>query len=480
MNHRTVPLCFSILLLAVLLLVATANAAERGKPSGGYAVVVSKRTKIDPRWARVVGTLARKYRADVVVYDGDVAEALEPLQKAFPRYVCFVARPEEANREFVVKVHRLTRKLDDDPYTDVVWGILTGYKAADALRIVNTRKPLIVRKAAGGTGINLNLFDEGIWYSEGHKNAYTEKKRGGKPEKKTGPEDSTQALVGVLNKYQPDVFVTSGHATDRDWQIGYPPHKKGQFRCKDGVLVAIDLKGRAYVIQSKNPKIYLPVGNCLMGRIRDKQAMALAWMGSGGVNQMMGYVVSTWYGKGGWGTRDWFFAEPGRYCLSDAFYFNNQSIVHRLETQFPKTARKNIDRWNIETDRTLLPKLAQSLGYPGWNDKVKENVGLLWDRDTVAFYGDPAWEARLAPRELPFEKELTFKDDIYTFRITANKDCKPSRGPAMFLPHRVEDIKILEGQALSPLITDNFIMLTKPGEFKQGKTYEVVFRAKKI
>jgi len=45
----------------------------------------------------------------------------------------------------------------------------------------------------------------------------------------------------------------------------------------------------------------LPVGNCPMGRIRDKQSMALAWMGSAGVNQMIGYIVSTWYGKGGWG-----------------------------------------------------------------------------------------------------------------------------------------------------------------------------------
>ena len=36
------------------------------------------------------------------------------------------------------------------------------------------------------------------------------------------------------------------------------------------------------------PKIYLAAGNCLMGRIVDKQTMTLAWLGSAGVDQMIG------------------------------------------------------------------------------------------------------------------------------------------------------------------------------------------------
>jgi hypothetical protein len=27
----------------------------------------------------------------------------------------------------------------------------------------------------------------------------------------------------------------------------------------------------------------------------------------------------------------------------------------------------------------------------------QDDLGLHWDRDTLAFYGDPAWEAKLAP-----------------------------------------------------------------------------------
>ena len=481
MTLRPFTAVFAIL-LTLLNIGAWANsqAIARQNESAGvptqYAVVVSKETHDDPEWRKVVDALAKKHGAKTIVYEGSIGESLGPLREVFPRYACFVARPEEADRPQVVAIHRLTRRLDDDPYTDVVWGILTGYGPAEAMRIVETDKPLIVRKAAAGTGINLDLFDEGIWYSEGEAGVYHEKKPGGKAEKKKGPDDSTKALADVLTEYRPDLFMTSGHATERDWQIGYS-YRNGQFRCKDGVLLGIDLKRNVYPIRSDNPKVYLPVGNCLMGRIRDKQSMALAWMGSAGVNQMVGYVVSTWYGKAGWGTRDYFFGEPGRYTLAESFYFNNQTLVHQLATRFPKTAGKGFDQWNIETDRNLIPKLAASLGYRKWDDDVKDNVGLLWDRDTLAFYGDPAWEARLKPRDLPYEQTLTETDGTYTLRIEAKEDCRAARPPAILLPHRVKNIRITGGEQFEPLVTDNFIMLIKSGDFEKGKKYEVVFQA---
>jgi len=484
MRLVTKALCCCVALSCVSLAAApaaeiTAETIKQRDVPGGYTVVVSKGTLDDPQWGPVAKALAHKYRAKIVVYQADVSEAAGPLREAFDRYACFVARPEEAGREYVIRVHRLTRKLDEDPYTDVLWGILTGCRPDDAMRIVAADGPLIVRKAAAGTGIDLTLFDEGVWYSEGEKNAYFEKKRGGEVEKKKGPDDTTKALVDVLNVYRPDLFVTSGHATDRDWQIGYS-YANGQFRCKDGVLFGVDLKRHGYPIRSPNPKVYLPAGNCLMGRIRDKQSMALAWLGSGGVNQMIGYVVSTWYGRGGWGTRDYFFAEPGRYTLSEAFYFNNQAIVHQLETRFPKTARAELNSWDIERDRRLLGRLAASLGYRGADPKVKDNLGLLWDRDTVAFYGDPAWEARLAPRKLPTSQKLTVRNGRYTLQITAEEDYQSARPPAVLLPHRVQNVRLVHGEQLAPLITDNFIMLTDPGKFEKGKTYRVVFLAKEI
>ena len=89
----------------------------------------------------LVEKYAEKYHPQVIKYKADVNQSLATLRALFPRYAAFVAQPEEAGREFVVKVHRLTRKLDDDPYTNVLWGIVTGYSAADALRIARARPP---------------------------------------------------------------------------------------------------------------------------------------------------------------------------------------------------------------------------------------------------------------------------------------------------------------------------------------------------
>ena len=87
------------------------------------------------------------------MYAGGLREALPKLREQFPRYACFVATPEEATKEFVASVHQLTRQLDDDPYPDCFWGILTGYDAANALRLAKQKEPLTVRKVAAGTEV---------------------------------------------------------------------------------------------------------------------------------------------------------------------------------------------------------------------------------------------------------------------------------------------------------------------------------------
>jgi hypothetical protein len=50
----------------------------------------------------------------------------------------------------------------------------------------------------------------------------------------------------------------------------------------------------------------------------------------------------------------------------------------------------------------------------------------------------------------------------------------------ILLPHRVKDVRIIEGADFAPLITDNFLLLAKPTKFEKGKTYKVVFRATRI
>jgi zinc protease len=91
-----------------------------------------------------------------------------------------------------------------------------------------------------------------------------------------------------------DMFITSGHATERDWQIGYS-YKNGALKSQNGSLYGVDTAGNKFQIKSAHPRVYLPVGNCLIGHIDNSNAMALAFLNSASVVQMIGYTVPTWF-----------------------------------------------------------------------------------------------------------------------------------------------------------------------------------------
>ena len=226
------------------LMTSFATAGQAAGAEGGYCIVVAKATHDDPQWKPVVDALVVKHQGTVITFDSAVKDSLRDLQKQLPRYVCFVAKPSEATREFVAEVNRLTRQIHDDPYTDAIWGVLTGYDAACALRIARHKQPLIIRRVAAGTEVELRMCDEGLWYSELNAGKMVRKEAGGKPVQHSCPTDTTKALVDVLNVYQPQLLVTSGHATERDWQIGFG-YRNGQFRSRAGELFGLDTQGAA-------------------------------------------------------------------------------------------------------------------------------------------------------------------------------------------------------------------------------------------
>jgi zinc protease len=448
--------------LILALVASTAFAAD----NGGYCVVVSQATRDRPEWSKVVDELVKKHNAHVITYQ-KLDDALPQLTERFPRYACFVATSAEAGREFVAQVHRLTRKLDSDPYTDVQWGILTGYDAKNALDIAATREPLIVKKVASGTEVALDHCREGIWYSELEAGKTAQRKPGGEIEFTTGSADSTAALAKTLSDYRADLFVTSGHATERNWQIGFR-YQNGYFVSQQGQLFGLDTKKNRFPITAPEPKVYLPIGNCLMGHIDGPDAMALAFMNSAGVKQMMGYTVNTWFGYGGWGCLDYFIEQPGRYTFTEAFHANHHALIHKLTTESPDIAATN----------------------PRPGDFVRN--GLLYDRDVVALYGDPAWEARLADGPLSYGQSLQVEGDTYTFTIEpklAEKSFAPvntngsqrgGRPFVAFFPHRVRDAKIIDGGDLKPVVTDNFILVPNPLTCDPQKKYQVRFTAERM
>jgi len=464
--------------LLVVLLAPAAMAAD-------YAVVVSKATRADAAWKPVVDALVAKHAAAVVEYETDIQEARAKLSDLHPRYTCFVAKPGDAGRPFVADVNRLTCAYDDDPYTDTFWGILTGYDAAGAMAIATHAEPLTVRNVAAGTEVALEMCEQGLWYDELVKGKTVSKKPGREPRQDKGPDNTTHALAEALGAA--DLFVTSGHATERDWQIGYR-YRNGSFKSEGGKMFGVTAAGERFAIRSDRPKVYLPVGNCLMGHVNGPDAMALAWMNSCGVRQMAGYTVPTWYGYAGWGLLDTFVEQPGRYTLAEAFRANQLALEHRLVAAAPQAAEQHPPPGARASIKGEITAEGQALGVT-----AGDVAGLLHDRDVVAFYGDPKWEARMAtgPGIRPaYGQELTEKDGVYTLTITPSRGAdsfKPVntngsqrgwRPIVAFLPRRVKDVEVLAGEDLKPLIADDFILVPNPRTCDPSRRHEVRFRAR--
>ncbi|MFM1770443.1 MAG: hypothetical protein RJA22_2972 [Verrucomicrobiota bacterium] len=473
-----------LLVFAFLVLVLPATAADLG-----YIVAVSERTAADPAWKQVVDKLKARHQATIQTWRQAPDEVLPALRKERPRHTCFVATPAEATRDFVQAVNRLTRRLDDDPYTDTLWGILTGYDAANALAIAGEEKPLTIRKVGSGTEVALDRCESGTWYCELRQGHMVQKTEGGKAEEQKVAPDTTKALVDLINQGAPDLWITSGHATERDWMIGYR-YRNGFWKSKAGQLYGEDTRGGRIDVQSDNPKVYLPVGNCLIGHIDGSNAMALAYMKSAGVRQMAGYVLPTWYGYQGWGLLDYFVEQPGRFTLTEAFHANAIALMHRLTNSFPGAEKiESVDAMGRPPKGVVAPSPSQQATAAGL--KAQDLRGLLFDRDNVAFYGDPAWAARMAPGRLNWEQHLTVAaDGTHTLTVTPlagaaswdpvnrNGSQRGGRPIVHYLPRRIEvdTVKILAGAELNPVIADDFVLVPLPA--KRATALTLQFRAK--
>lgn len=469
--RRDASMLMTVVLILTTMMTAIAAAAGPVLPSvradRSYAVVVSRETAAKEGWKEVVRALRDKYDASLLIYpSGRVTDALPHLKELHPRYAAFVAVPEEAGRHFVVSVHRLTRKLDDDPYTDLRWGIVTGYEAADALRIAKRRKPLVIGSAASSMGPGcFKSLDHGFASSETDPSKFWIKCKGTDIEEKKVAPDPVKALVDAFNSQSPDMFITSGHATERDWQVIYN-RNMGSFRCRDGQLYGLNSQRKTFDINSPGTKIYLPMGNCLIGHVPDRNCMALAWMHTGGVCQMFGYTTVTFHGYMGWGIGNYF---NNQYTLSEAFYFNNQSLIWELQKDFP-------DKANVEFDRFDHRSINQMVRKHQLRDR--KLIGHLWDRDSVAFYGDPAWEAHQSVDDPAWKVRWEHKDDAVAITVAVLRDGTWGKRPlAVPFPTRLTRIQDVEcSHGLEPLVTDDFALLPlMEKERKAGETITLTF-----
>lgn len=464
------------------------------KQEGEYVVVAANRVMEDPGWIKVVKALQEKHQASVCYYQESPREVLDSLRKWSPRYVAIVEKPELIDRDFVITLHQMSREVDKDVYADYLWGIITGFDAGNALKLVeNASEPLIV-KSALSTIAQLNSskwFDRYAWIDDLQDGLCGEKQGVGNEVKtyKILPEDNLRKFYDLYREYDPDFVVTSGHATERNLET---PFSHGNIKSKNGVLYAAFPKGKENLVESGKRRVFVGAGNCLIGNIKNnRNSMAVAWLGSGNAAAMVGYVVTSWYGRSGWGALKYWLSNPGRYTLAEAVYLNEQDMLFQMNEWSGQFRNINYSfASSEELFRQSINKAVRDItSVAGIVSPTKDQIGFLYDRDVLAYYGDPKWDVRL--QEIPKEKDyqVTYKMGkgkcVITVKTDKNFNTARIAGEqfkqehvkdlpfSCFFPERLKNPRLIGDYPWKIAVDENFLFIYQP-DFQPNKTYRII------
>lgn len=477
------------------LLIFSVGFVKAAKPEKDYLIVASSTVKEDAEWMKVVEALRQRHHAQVCFYRDSLGEVLPYLQQKKPRYVAFVEMPKYINREYVMELHRISRKVDDNPYVDYLWGIITGYDATQALKLVhNANEPLVVKSALSTISelSSAKWFDRYAWMDD-HTDGLCGEKWEADGKVKTymiNPEkESLRKFYDLYEKIDPDFVVTSGHATERNLET---PFSHGNIKSKNGILYAAFPDGKENLVESGKRRVFLGAGNCLIGNVRNNpNSMAIAWLGSGNATAMVGYVVTSWYGRSGWGALKYWISNPGRYTLAEAVYLNEQDMLHQM------------NEWNADFNKINYPYAVHEVLFrkslhaaeeairegTGIKRPTKDQIGFLYDRDVLAYYGDPKWNVRLQPvaeeQDYTVDYKITKKKCIITIKTGKDFDLNRMLGAnfkqvhvknlpfSCFFPKRLNH-PVPEGDYPWNIVCDDDFMFIYNPDFKADSVYKIV------
>ncbi|MEA3368619.1 MAG: hypothetical protein U9R68_10965, partial [Planctomycetota bacterium] len=89
-------------------------------------------------------------------------------------------------------------------------------------------------------------------------------------------------------------------------------------------------------------------------------------------------------------------------------------------------------------------------------------------------------DARPRRGRLAWEQRLTVDSGRHTLTLSCRRGGRWPKQPVLaFLPHRIDaaSVKIIEGEATMPVVTDSFLMVPLKGDFAAGDVVKVVFTA---
>ena len=341
------------------------TAKYRSRPILG--IVISDDAAKKPEWKEVADALKEKHsdEAWATIIEVAATNALQGLCAARPDYVAFVMMPDEVNTNAFYAIKHIMRSLDDDPYDDALYGIITGPDAATALRIARSREPKILKNMLATTGVGASVVPGSVVVISDAfpKGEYWEKNDAGVIERNSCTGSLAQVFADAWDRIEPEILLTSSHATERNLEM---PFSQGSIISSNGVFYATSwpmtkvAEDAVALKEAKREKVWLAAGNCLIANHIAPDDMVMTALSFGKVNQFVGYYKPTWFGFIGWNT--WRYFSSGNYSLVESYFKANEDLVRKLSTG-------------------------------DWKDE-HEKAGLEWDLDATIFYGDPMLNVR--------------------------------------------------------------------------------------
>lgn len=482
-------------------------------PDKSCVILASQTVKADAEWNNVALSLQRSHDAELLYFKDSPRECKSRLIEIQPRYVTVVDLPRNIGPDYIMDANRLSREMDDDIYADYLWGIVTGYDAASALRMADdSTEPLLVRNCVSDIMEleSAKWFDRYAWVDDHAKGKAGEKQGPGEPVKtyNFNFDDELETFSNFIYSYEPDLIVTATHADYDNLTVPFMPSGKCKFVSEGGVIYKEYNKQKTEPLKfTAKRKVYFPVGNCLIGGMNnDINSMPPAWIKSARADAMIGYVVPTWYGRNGWGGLKYWLTTPGRYNLSQSIYLNQQDMLAQMDRWDPGFNKAEYPFHLTEEEQEAVATVQKELGrklsdFDLASYRIKaatsiekptiDMIGFLHDRDVLAFYGDPMWDVRL--QQIPQENDFTVTQRQRKGRVTliirTGKDFSLERMQgghfkeehvldlpfSWFFPTRLQSPALCEGQEWDAVVDENFLLIYNPA-FKPDRKYTIRLR----
>ena len=147
--------------------------------------------------------------------------------------------------------------------------------------------------------------------------------------------------------------------------------------------------------------------------------------------------------------------------LAEAWFLNNQFILHRTHSIAPALLNVRFsDRkmTALSQRQMLLDMQKEQIDFARMGNYLRDSIGLIHDRDVVAFYGDPTWKAVVNESNTKPAFRITWNGNE-SFTVSSEKGGKARIG--ILFPASVSSDKVKGCDAEDAVFTNDYILFNE-------------------